>query len=61
MLASDALNPTEPSLKLFNMGKENEIYEPLKLPPKSSMWDKCERERGGRKVYLVAIILTVPH
>jgi len=21
------------------------------------MWDKCERERGGRKVYLVAITL----
>ena len=40
------------------MGKENEIYEPLKTPPKSSMWDKCKRERKGRKGYLVAITLT---
>ena len=56
MMALDTLNPMKSGIKLFNMGKENRIYEPLKLSLKSSMWDKYERERErGRKVYLIAI------
>jgi len=44
VVALDTLNPIKYGLKLFNMGKENAIYEPLKTPPKSSMWGKYKRE-----------------
>jgi len=55
VVALDTLNPIKLGLKLFNMGKENEIYEPLISPPKSSMWNKCERERGEEKFILLPL------
>jgi len=56
VVALDTLNPIKPNLKLFNMGKENGTYEPLKSLSKSSMWDKCERERREEKFILLSLL-----
>ena len=56
VVALDALNPIKSGLQFFNRGKESWIYEPLKSPPKSSMWDKCKRKRGEEKFILLPLL-----
>ena len=58
MAALDTLSPIKHGLKLFNMSKENGIYEPSKYSPKVSCGTNM-RERKEKKRYLVAITLTI--
>ena len=48
VVAIDTLNPIKLGLKLFNIGKENGIREPLKSPPKVPCGTSV-KEREGKK------------
>jgi len=64
VVGQDTLNPINHSLELFNKSKENRIYKPLKTSPKSSMCDKCKREKKEERLeslVAITITLTVPH
>ena len=49
VVVQDILNPISHSLMLFNKSKEDEIYKPLKIPPKVPCGTNVIEREKGRK------------